>query len=137
MAPLAYFLALVSVIVYWGYQANFKSVYFFTKRFWVNKKHQSVKQTTFSLLEVCACKKPLPLLFFVRLFFVLLANVCLWVFLHAQNLFVEKNKQTNRFEIGLIASIHYTTDVYPYQSACREFVCMYLFLFVRISFYLW
>ena len=44
----------VSSIVKWGYEDNFKPVYFFvfTKRFHVHKKHRNVKQMTFTLLEV-------------------------------------------------------------------------------------
>ena len=57
----------VSSIVKWDDLDNFKPVFFFTKRFRAHKKHQNVKQTTFSLLEVCARKKLLPLLFGVCL----------------------------------------------------------------------
>ena len=44
----------------------------------------------------------------------------------------KKNKKKNRFEIVLISSIYYTTDVYPYQPAYWEFFCIHLFLFAII-----
>ena len=42
-------------------------LFFLTKRFRAHKKHQNAKQATFTLLEVCACEKLLPLLFSVCL----------------------------------------------------------------------
>ena len=41
--------------------------FFFTKKFRKHRKHQNVRQMTFTLLEVCACKKLLPLLFSICL----------------------------------------------------------------------
>ena len=60
-------------------------LFFFTKRFRAGKKHQNEKKATFTLLEVCAREKLLPLLF----------NVCLilfcWLmFLCARNLSLKK-----------------------------------------------
>ena len=52
----------------------------------------------------------------------------------ARNLFVKK---TNKLEIVLLASIHYTTDVYPPQPAYRPLIYTHLFLFVWIFDYLW
>ena len=49
-----------SSIVIWGYQDNFKPVYFFTKKSRAHKKHQNAKQTTLTLLEACAREKLLP-----------------------------------------------------------------------------
>ena len=101
--------------------------FFFTKRFRSHKKPQSLRQATFTLLEVCARKRLLPLLFSVSLFlfcwFIFACDVFLcarnlfvkflfcWfifacdVFLCARNLFVKKI--INRLEIVLIASIYY------------------------------
>ena len=50
--------------------------------------------------------------------------VCIWYFLCPWNLFVKKK---NRFEMVLIASLTYTTDVYPYQPTYWSF-----YLHVRI-----
>ena len=50
----------ISSIVKWGYQDNFKSVFFFPKRFCAHKKHQNVKQMTLTFLEICAPEKLLP-----------------------------------------------------------------------------
>ena len=41
-------------------------------------------------------------------------------------------KKKHRLEIVLIASFHYTTDVYPYQPTYRASIYMQLFLFVII-----
>ena len=74
----------VSSIVKWGYQDNFKTdFFFFMKRFHMHKKHQNTKQATFTFLEVCVHKKPLPLLLFVRLFlfcWLMLACECFCAF---------------------------------------------------------
>ena len=93
----------VSSIGNWGYGENFKPDYFFffflRKNFTSTKTLTNAKQATFTPLEVCAHKKPLPLLFFSSLIFVLLVNVCLWVFLCARNLFIKTkiNKQVWNF----------------------------------------
>ena len=115
----------------WDYQDNFKSVYLFSsfcKNISRVQKAQNANQVTFTLLEAWACKKPLLLLFFARLFFVLLANVCLQTFLYARNLFVKK--KVNRLEIVFIASVHYTTNHYGrdlknVQSAFPETILFY------------
>ena len=75
---------------------------FFTKRFCAHKKHQNVKQTTFTLLEVCVREKLLSVCLILLCWFIFACDV----FLFAQNLFV-KNK--SRFEIVLINPFHYTT----------------------------
>ena len=54
-----------------------------------------------------------------------------WCFLSARNLFVRK---INRLKIVLVASFHYTTDVYPYQPAYRASI---LYAFVFICNHLW
>ena len=51
-------------------------IFFFLQKDFT-RKAQKANQATFTLLEACVPKKPLPLLFFARLYFVLLANVCL------------------------------------------------------------
>ena len=83
----------VTSIVKWGYQDNFKPVYFFTERFRARKKHQNAKQATFTLLEVCAREKLLPQLFSVCLILFCWFIFACDVFLCALNLFVKKNKQ--------------------------------------------
>ena len=47
----------------WGYQDNFKPVYFFYKKILGVKKHQSAKQATFTLLEVFVRAKTCCLFF--------------------------------------------------------------------------
>ena len=79
--------------------------FFFSKRFRSHKKPQSVRQATFTLLEVCARKKLLPLLFSVSLFLFCWFIFACDVFLCARNLFVKK--KINRLEIVLMASIYY------------------------------
>ena len=81
------------------YQDKFKPVFFFvffTKSFCTfHKKSQNVRQTTFILLEVCACKKLLPqffsvcLVFFCCLFF---ASECF-----CMREFFSKNAKTNKY----------------------------------------
>ena len=75
--------------------------------------------------------------------------ICILCILYAWNLFVKKkqknkkqkkNKKKNRLEIDLIASIHYTTDAYPYQPAYETSIYRHLFIFVIICenfFFLW
>ena len=86
------------------------------------------KQTIFTILEVFLHKKFLPLLF-------LFACSCFVGWFSLDCLFVRAKsfrKKINRLEIVLITSLHYTTDVYPYQPAYREFIGTHLFLFVTI-----
>ena len=68
-----------------GRQFIYLFIFFFAERFRAGKKYQNAKQATFTLLEVCAREKLLPLLF----------NVCLilfcWLmFLCARNLSLKK-----------------------------------------------
>ena len=82
---------------------------FFTERFCTHKKHQSKKQVTFTLLEVCAGKQSLPLLFracLILFCWLMFACECFC----AQNLFFFFLKK-NRLEIVLITSLSYTTHV--------------------------
>ena len=104
--------------------------FFFTKRFRAHKKHQNIKQATFTLLEFCAREKVLPLLFSVSLFLFCWFIFACDVFLCARNLFVRK--KINRLEIELIISFYYTTDVYPYQPTHGASIYMHLFLLVTI-----
>ena len=63
--------------------------------------------------------------------FIFLVDFCLYFF--TPKPFRKKiNKLINRLEIVLMASLYYTTDVYSYQPAHREFICTHLFLFVII-----
>ena len=90
----------VSSIVKWGYQEVI---------FHAHKKHQHIKQTTLTVLEVCVHSKLLPLLFSVSLFlfcwFIFACDVFLW----ARNLFVKKKDIMSRLEIALITSFCCTT----------------------------
>ena len=87
----------VSSIVKWGYQDNFKPVFFF---FYEKISHaqEAPKRKTNNF-------HPLRSLWAQN--FVLFVNVCLWVFLCVRNLFVKK---INRLEIFLITSLHFTTS---------------------------
>ena len=90
----------VRSIVKWGYQDNFKPVYLFIYFFYEKISHtqKAPKHKTNNfhpLRSLCAQN------------FVLLVNVCLWVFLCVRNLFAKK---INRLEIVLITSIHFTTS---------------------------
>ena len=115
----------MSSIVKWGYQGNFKPVYFFTKRFWAYKKHQRFPPSK----KFLSAQKLLPLLLFVRLFLFLLVGFGWFAFLYAQDLFVKK---TNWLKIVLIASFYYTTDLYLYQPTRRASIYTHLFLFVTV-----
>ena len=117
----------------WGYQDNFKPVYFFLRKEFERTKTTKIQNKWFPPSHKFLCvQKLLPLLFFVRIFLFLLVNVCFWVFSYAQNLFVKK--KVNRLEIVSIASIHYTTDVYPPQPA---YWGLYLHAFIFICDHLW
>ena len=95
----------VSSIVKWGYQDNFKPVYFFYKKISRTQKSPKRKQATFS--EVYTHEKLLPLLFSVCLIlFCWLMFACECFFLHVK-FFREKN--INRLKIVLITSFHYST----------------------------
>ena len=65
---------------------------FLTKRFRAHKKHQNAKQATFTLLEVCAREKLLPLFFSVCLILSCWLMFACECFLCAGNLFVKKTK---------------------------------------------
>ena len=106
----------VSSIVKWCYQDNFKTVdLFFMKRFRVHKKHQIVKQTTFTLLKVCAHKKLLPLLFSVCLILFCWLMFACECFLCVRNFFIKK---INRLEIVLITSLYYTSVCNYFKDEC-------------------
>ena len=95
----------VSSIVKWGYQDNFKPVYFFYKKISRTQKSPKRKQATFS--EVYTHEKLLPLLFSVCLIlFCWLMFACECFFLRVK-FFREKN--INRLKIVLITSFHYST----------------------------
>ena len=98
----------VSSIVKWGYQDNFKPVYLFSyEKISPAQKALKHKQATFTLLEVCAREKLLPLLFSVCLIlFCWLMFACECFFLRVK-FFREKN--INRLKIVLITSFHYST----------------------------
>ena len=66
---------------------------FLTKRFRAHKKHQNAKQATFTLLEVCAREKLLPLFFSVCLILSCWLMFACECFLCVGNLFVKKQKQ--------------------------------------------
>ena len=83
----------VTSIVKWGYQDNFKPVYFFTERFRARKKYQNAKQATFTLLEICAPEKLLPQLFSVCLILFCSFIFACDVFLCTRNLFVKKKNR--------------------------------------------
>ena len=104
----------------WGYQDNFKPIYFFYENILSVKKHQNAKQTTFTLLKVFVHAKTCCL-FFVCFVFVLLVGFCLIYILVCSRLFRKKNKLTWHCPDNLI---YYTTDVIKN-------------LFVGTSFYLW
>ena len=140
----------VSSTGHWGCQDNFKPVYFFSKRLLTQKKYQTQQKRFLPLRSLCAQKTAafvvfcslifvllvcfcfwVSLLFFYLLFFVLLVYFCLWVFFSVWNLFVQKEK-VNSFEIVLIASITYTTNIYPYRPTYWAYIYTHLSLFVTI-----
>ena len=93
---------IVSSILKWGYQDNFKAV-FFTERFRAHKKHQNAKQATFHPLRRLCVQKLLHLLFSVSLFLFCWLIFACDVFFGARNLSVKK--KINKLEIFLIAFI--------------------------------
>ena len=130
----------------WGYQENFKPVFFFFffyEKIFFLKNYQNPKKKIYTLLDVfCTRRKPLPLLFFVRLF-LFCYLVFAWFIFARSKCFRNKSKLAWNYPNNLI---YYTTGVYPYQPAYRKFICTHLFLFAiiwRISsfyqnlFYLW
>ena len=98
----------------------------FTKRFCAYKNVS--KPTT--LLEIFMHKKLLPLLFFVRSILFCWLVFIWFTFLYAQKNFCKR--KANWFGVVLMSSFYYTTDMYPYQPACQEFIYTNLFLLVII-----
>ena len=93
------------------------------------EKSCSIKNTTqaiFALLKVFVCKKNLLFVVFYSLTFVFLVGFCLFCIFYATELFFKKLRN------GPDNLIYYTTDVYAYQPAYQEFICIHLFLFVII-----
>ena len=102
----------------------FASFFFYKKGF---KRTKCTKPNTndFRHLRIfCACKNRC-LVVFCSLIFVLLVGFCLICVFVRSRCFRKKN--INRSEIVLIASIHYTTYVYPYQPPSWEL------LFINLS----
>ena len=89
---------------------------------------KSLKTQTndFYILEVCARKPPSSLLFFACLFLLLLADLRFSAFTNF------RKKKIDRLEIVLIASVNYTTGVYPYQPTYRAPIYMPILLFVAV-----
>ena len=85
----------VSSIVNWGYQDNFRPVYYFFYEKILNAKKAPKRKTSdFHPFRSFYAQKTVVFVVFCSLIFVLLVYVCLWVFLYARNLFVKKkNKQ--------------------------------------------
>ena len=107
---------------------------FFLQKDFEHKKQQSAKLTIFTFLEVFVPEKLLPLLF--SFFF---AHFCFvgwfWFDLRfcALKIFFFWKQKRIRLDWNCFDSlIYYSTDVYPYQPACQEFTCSYLYLFVII-----
>ena len=108
---------------------------FFLQKDFEHKKQQSAKLTIFTFLEVFVPEKLLPLLFsFFSLIFVLLVGFGLiYVFVRSKSSFFFWKQKRIRLDWNCFDSlIYYSTDVYPYQPACQEFTCSYLYLFVII-----
>ena len=80
----------VSSIVKWGYQDNFKPVYFFYEKISRAQKAPKRKTRDFYHLRSLRTQKVVALVVYCLLNFALLVNVCLWVFLCSGNLFVKK-----------------------------------------------
>ena len=78
---------LLSIIVKWGYQGNFKHVNFFLQKDFRRTKSNN---DFHPIRRFNVAKKPLPLLFFVCLFLFLLVGFGWIAFLWAQNLFAKK-----------------------------------------------
>ena len=96
-------------------------IYFYEKILKINKINNFHPVRSF-----CERKKPLLLLFFVRLFLFLLVGFGWFALLFTHNLF----KKNNKLAWNCLDSLIYcTTDVYPYQPAYWEFICSHLFFF--------
>ena len=133
-------------IVKWGYQDNFKPVFFsgffVTKRFRAHKKHQNAKQTTFTLLEVVVRAKNCCFSCLVFAFFLICWLVLVWFsFLYAQNIFMKKNKQAWNCLDNLILVYYWRVPLSTCTPICihlclQETSSFWLFLPVRIHFHL-
>ena len=72
----------VSSIVKWGHQDNFKTdFFFFYEKVSYAQKAPKHKTSNFHLLRSLCAQKTVAFVAFCLLIFVLLVNVCLWVFL--------------------------------------------------------
>ena len=83
----------------WGHQDHSKSIIFFMKRFHTyktpkkHKKQPNASKRFLSPKSYCACKKLLPLLFFVRLFLFVSFFLLVSVFAHVESFCKKENKQ--------------------------------------------
>ena len=122
----------ISSIGNWGYEDNFKPVFFKKKNSHAQKAPKR-KSNDFHPSKVFMRAKNRCLCCFFFAFFCLVS----WFLLVSAFLGLKfLCKKINRFKIALVTSINYTTDVHPpkpaHQASSR--ICFYLKPFVRISF---
>ena len=123
--------AIFNSIVKWDCHDNFKFFFFLQKDFMRTKS----TKTNHPLRRFYTHQGPLPLLLFVCLFFVLLVNVCLWVFLYSRNLFVKKIKNKNKQTWNCLDSL---ISLYCWHAPLSTRLSrIYLYALVFICNYLW
>ena len=106
-----------SSIVNWGYQDNFKPVYFFFLR--TNLDHTKSTKTQnkrFPPSQKFLCtKKTIAFVVFCSLIFILLVGFCLICVFVRLRFFRKKKKIINRVSIVLIISVHYISFAYSFR----------------------
>ena len=118
----------------WGYQDSFGP--FFYENILSRKEAPKCKTSGFHPFIGFCAQKIVAFVVFCLPNSVLLAVFTWFAFLCCRNLFVKKkiDKQTQNCPDD---HKYNTTELYPSQPPYAEFFCVYLYLFVRISFYSW
>ena len=108
--------------------------FFLRKYFTRTKKHQTQTNDFHPLKRFWARKKPFPIAtsFLFAYFCSIVLCLLVSVFVGVTSFRKTKKKEINRFEIVLIASVTYTSDVLPPLIHLSTTILTHLFLFVII-----
>ena len=118
----------------WGYQDNLKPLYFFLRKDLTRTK--SIKRKTNNFYPLICARKIVAFVVKCFLNFVLLINVCLWMFLCERNIFIkEKDNNNNKpawnFLDNLMLLYYWGVHLSIHLSS------LLLYAFVFIYNYLW
>ena len=106
-------------------------LFFFMKRF---RAEESTKTQNKRFPHISAFFRVVAFVVFCSLIFVLLVDFCLIYVFVRLNFFRKKKKKKKESKFPQKYHIYYYWSI-PFLITHGESICMYLFLFVRISFY--